>query len=177
MNGPSDNILKSNASVTCFYCLLSLPNALAHIENLQHSSQTTLCSVRAWRETEIEKMFLVFFSFALCEWNMPLKHLPCFSSKKIQLNIPLYPYTSQFHSWKQCFMIIKFRCAVWLHAFERPTACDLMLQTFGWVKGNMVSHKMLINVDGAYNKDLGIRNLNMFPGLNMADVLLQKKHI
>lgn len=159
-------------TVFCLCQMHLLTSRISNIVRKQHCA-------RYERDVKpkLKKMFLVFFSFALCEWNMPLKHLPCFSSKKIQLNIPLYPYTSQFHSWKQCFMIIKFRCAVWLHAFERPTACDLMLQTFGWVKGNMVSHKMLINVDGAYNKDLGIRNLNMFPGLNMADVLLQKKHI
>lgn len=53
--------------------------------------------------------------------------------------LPLYCYTSQFYSWKQGFMIIKFRCAVWLYVFEQPTACDLILQTFGNEEGNMVS--------------------------------------
>lgn len=55
-------------------------------------------------------------------------------------------------------MIIKFRCAVWLDAFEQSTACDLILQTFGRAKGNMVSHKMLINVDGTYNKETRIKH-------------------
>lgn len=154
MNGLSDSNSGSKVLVTCCGLLHLCKKMYVHMLEcrlifLSTSFVNNMCQC----ERKLKKtQYIWFILFAL-----RLKQLESTSTLfllKIQLNIALSPYTSQFHSWKQSFMIIKFRCAVWLHAVEQPTACDLILQTFGWVKGNMVSHKMLINVEGTYNKEI-----------------------
>lgn len=75
-------------------------------------------------------------------------------------------------------MIINFRCAVWLHAFEQPTACDLTLQIFGREESNVVSYKMLIKlmVLTIINYEVSIGNLNIFPD-STTNYLLHVEHM
>lgn len=135
--------------ISDMFCTLASCQIRLNHTDLWHLLKTTLCQCDIKLKLKNTFCKICIFCIEFCSSS----HKPsCYTYTllllKTQRNIRLHAYTSQFHSWKQRFMIIKFRCAVWLDAFERPTACDLILQTFGRVKGNMVSYKMLINVDG-----------------------------
>lgn len=94
MNEPSAYIVTPRALATCFALLHCCQAHLHRIEmDVQRAAKLkwSICRVTAATRT----------------W-----HLPQLLRGMRSGPLPHHSYTSQFHSWKQCFMIIHFRCAV-----------------------------------------------------------------